>query len=211
MTIKSPNTFSIVFVCTGNRFRSPLAEAFVRRLTFGLPVTTESFGTVDVGRAPALPEAVEIAQACGVDLSPHRTRHVGQSALADVDLLVGFEDTHVRAAVVDAEAPRSRAFTFREVVRLLPAVEPAGQGGIVERARQIVHELDSLRETAPKSSAGDETPDPFGRSWNTYRDTASEIRESSILLAAALFGATDTSGLPPVPTRRNRPTAFWRR
>jgi hypothetical protein len=74
-----------------------------------------------------------------------------------------------------------------------------------------VHELDNLRAAAPKPSVSDETPDPFGRSWNTYRDTASEIRESSILLAAALFGATDSSGVLPVPTRRNRPTAFWRR
>lgn len=203
------DTFSIAFVCTGNRFRSPLAEAFVRRLTVGLPVTTDSFGTVEVGRAPALPEAVEIAQACGVDLSLHRAREVGQSSLANVDLLLGFEDTHVRLAVVDGKAPRSRAFTLREVVRLLPAVETAGQGGIVERARQIVHELDSLRATA-ESSVSDETPDPFGRSWDVYRATASEIRESSILLAAALFGA-NTRGLLPVPTRRNRRTAFWRR
>jgi protein-tyrosine-phosphatase len=205
------DTFSIVFVCTGNRFRSPLAEAFVRRLTLGLPVTTESFGMLEVEGAPALPEALEIARACGVDLSLHRTRQVGETSLADVDLLIGFEDSHVRLAVVDAEAPRHRAFKLGEVVRLLPPVEPPEQGRIVERARQIVKELADLRAAAPGSSVSDETPDPFGRSWNAYRETASEIRASSIRLAAALFGATNAHVLTPVPTRRNRQTAFWRR
>jgi len=154
---------------------------------------------------------VEIAQACGVDLSLHRTRQVGQSSLADVDLLIGFEQAHVRLAVVDGDAPRSRSFTLGEFVRLLPTVEIAEQGRVVERAREIVHKLDNFRATAARASVSDETPDPFGGAWNTYRATAADIRESSILLAAALFGATNTRGLPPVPTRRNRQIGFWRR
>jgi len=125
------DTFSIVFLCTGNRFRSPLAEAFVRRLTVGLPVTTQSFGTLELEGAPALPEALELGLQCGLDLSSHRTRHLGHASLDQVDLVLGFEETHVRGAVVDAKAPRRRAFTLREIARLLPAAEASPQKDVI--------------------------------------------------------------------------------
>jgi len=206
------DTFSIVFVCTGNRFRSPLAEAFVRRLALGLPVTTESFGTLELEDAPALPEAVEIGLRCGVDLSNHRTRHVGQSSLDRIDLVLGFEEAHVRRAVVDAKAPRTRAFTLRGIARLLPAAEVSPQKDVIVRARGVLDQLEEVRATESDSRRSDEMRDPFGRSWNVYRETAAEIRELSIQLVETLFGITDTRGLPPVPTKRNRGRrAFWPR
>jgi len=198
------DTFSIVFVCTGNRFRSPLAEAFVRRLTLGLPVTTESFGTLELEDAPALPEALEIGLQCGLDLSSHRTRHVGHASLDQVDLVLGFDETHVRRAVVDAKAPRRRAFTLRGIARVLPAAEVFPQEDVILRARHALDQLEEMRGAEPESERRDEMPDPFGRSWNVYRDTAAEIRELSIQLVETLFGITDTGGLPPVPTKRDR-------
>src|SRR5438128_7342059 len=113
--------FSITFVCTGNRFRSPLAEAFVHRLTLGLPVTADSYGTLSLEDAPPLPEAVELALSCGISLSDHRTRYLNKASLQDVDLLLGFEPAHVHQAVVDARAPRERSFTVRDFVALLRA------------------------------------------------------------------------------------------
>ena len=198
------NTFSIVFVCTGNRFRSPLAEAFVRRLSLGLPVTTESFGTLELEDAPALPEALEIGLRCGLDLSSHRTRHVGHASLDQVDLVLGFDETHVQRAVVDAKAPRRRAFTLRGIARLLPAAEVSPQEDVILRARHALDQLEELGAADLEPRRHDDMQDPFGRSWNVYRETAAEIRELSILLVETLFGITDTRGLPPVPTKRDR-------
>src|SRR5206468_4045732 len=151
---------------------SPLAEAFVRRLTTELPVTTQSFGTLEFEDAPALPEALEIAAWCGVDLSSHRSRHVGQSSLASVDLLIGFEEAHIRLAVVDAHAPRQRAFTLRAIVRLLAAAEVSPQENVVARARHVVNQLEGIRTAEAVSQARDDMQDPLGRSWNVHRDTA---------------------------------------
>jgi len=198
------DTFSIVFVCTGNRFRSPLAEAFVRRLSLGLPVTTESFGTLELEDAPALPEALEIGLRCGLDLSSHRTRHVGHASLDQVDLVLGFDETHVQRAVVDAKAPRRRAFTLRGIARLLPAAEVSPQEDVILRARHALDQLEEMRAADLESRRHDDMQDPFGRSWNVYRETAAEIRELSILLVETLFGITDTRGLPPVPIKRDR-------
>ena len=205
------DTFSIAFVCTGNRFRSPLAEAFVRRLTLGLPVTVGSYGTLRQENAPPLPEAVEIALSCGISLADHRTRYLNNASLEDVDLLLGFEPAHVRQAVVDAQAPRGRSFTVRDFVPLLP---PAGLTApdeeVVERARSLVaaagERLAELQNTTMSAM-----PDPFGGPWKLYRQTASDVRDLSVTLVERLFGVADANGLPPIPKKlgRTRKT-FWR-
>src|SRR5947199_226281 len=60
--------FSLLFLCAGNRFRSPLAAAFVRRLTLGLPVEVASAGMLQIGDSPPLPEARTLGAVCGVDV-----------------------------------------------------------------------------------------------------------------------------------------------
>jgi protein-tyrosine-phosphatase len=205
------DVFSIAFICTGNRFRSVLAAAFVRRLTDGLPVTTESFGTLDLDGAPPLREAVELGRACGVDVTGHVTRCVSGASLSEVDLVVGFEAAHVRHAVVDAGAARERSFTMRELVSLLEsgAVTPA-LDDVVERAREAVRAAAALRaETGQRLS--DETPDPLGASSNVYRDTAAEIRDLSLRLVSALFDVSEARALPELPVKAARRALLWRR
>jgi protein-tyrosine-phosphatase len=205
------DTFSIAFVCTGNRFRSPLAAAFVHRLTLGLPVSTESYGTLRVEDAPPLPEAAEIAVWCQVSLADHRTRYLNDASLENVDLLLGFEPAHVRQAVVDADAPREHSFTLGDFVPLLPAYSaPPADGDVLGRARSLVADTGQrFADSAGLKSAS--IGDPFGGPWKVYRQTALEIRELTIALVERLFGISDASGLPPVPTKLGRTRRILRR
>jgi protein-tyrosine-phosphatase len=202
-------TFSVTFVCTGNRFRSPLAEAFVRRLTLGLPVSTESYGTLRLENVPAQPEAVEIALACGVSLAAHHTRYVSDASLADADLVLGFEPAHIQQAVVDAHAPRDRTFTLGDLISLLPAVQSPSHEDVVKRARSLVatageRTADGLRPMASMR-------DPLGGSWKVYRQTGAEIRELSLALVERLFGEVDAGVLPPIPEKLGgRRRLLWR-
>lgn len=196
-------TFSLVFVCTGNRFRSPLAAALVARLVEGEPITTESFGTLDVEGLPALPEAVELGRAMGIDLSPHRARPVLRANLRNVDLLLGFEDAHVRESVVDAGAPRERAFTLRHFMRLLHEVSPSDDAApAVERARELVARADAVRATQ-RSTLADNMRDPLGAPAKVQHEIAAEIRDSCLELAARLFNVRGRT-LPTLqaPSRR---------
>lgn len=192
--------FSLTFVCTGNRFRSPLAEAFLRRLTLGVPVQLGTAGTLEIIGAPVLAEARELGASCGVDLSSHRSRPLRAASLETVDLLLGFERDHVRRAIIDAGAAPERCFTLREFVDLLSKIDPALGVDPVGRAREAVARADELRrvESSLDGAAAD-IPDPFGRSWRLYRDTAAEIRELSVALAEGLFGVSDAGGLAPLP------------
>jgi protein-tyrosine-phosphatase len=206
------DTFSITFVCTGNRFRSPLAEAFVHRLTLGLPVTTDSYGTLSREDAPPLPEAVELALSCGISLSDHRTRYLNKASLQDVDLLLGFEPAHVHQAVVDAQAPRERSFTVRDFVSLLPAGGVAApREDVVKRARSLVAATGERFAELPNPTMR-AMRDPFGGPWKVYRQTASDIRDLSIILVESLLGVADAAhGLPPITQQLGRARkTHWR-
>ena len=204
------DVFSIAFVCTGNRFRSPLAEAFVQRLTLGLPVTVESFGTLPLENARPLKEATEIALWCGISLSSHRTRYVNNASLEEVDLLLGFEPAHIQQAVVDARAPRERSFTLGDFVSLLPAEGAAPDDDVVKRAGSLVAAAGDRLAEFPKPTMS-AMRDPFGGSWKLYRQTASDIRDLSVTLVERLFGVTDAHALPPVPQKLGRARkTLWR-
>jgi protein-tyrosine phosphatase len=98
----------IVFVCTGNTCRSPLAEALCKRLLaerLGCPVedlSQHGFLVLSAGLAAmmegaAAEEAVQVAQVYGADLSGHRTRPLSAELVAQADYLVGMTQGHVLA------------------------------------------------------------------------------------------------------------------
>lgn len=178
-----------------------MAEAFVRRLTLGLPVAVESFGTLQLGAAPGLPEAHELGLWWGLDLSRHGARLLGTESLEQTDLLIGFEEGHVRRAVIDCDAPHRRSFTFRDIVALLEDVQNLDAQDVVQRARHAVEQAAASREASPESVRGEPIRDPFGRSWRVYRETATEIRELSLELVDSLFGVRGAGEFPPLPAK----------
>jgi protein-tyrosine-phosphatase len=195
----SAKPFSIAFLCTGNRFRSPLAGAFVSALTPGLPVELTTASTAGLAKASALPEAIEIAQQCGIDLSRHTSSPLLEAPLHEVDVVIGFEEIHVRRAVVDAGARRAGAFLFPELVRLLGSADEAGGPDVAERARRSVEAAARLREEAPGLVEGiPPIPDPYGRSKRVYLEVARDIRDLSLELVRHLLGVAEPQ-LPEIP------------
>ena len=189
--------FEILFVCTGNRCRSPVAEGQLRQLAASLPVKVGSVGLLDLGAAPALPEVLEVGRSVGLDLSRHRARHLKGVDLSSVDLLVGLERSHVAAAVVEAGAPYDKSFTLKEIVRLLQRVAPQpGPRDPVERARALVAAAHQLRASAPGFVPGEDIEDPFGGPRAAYVEMAHTVSELCRSLIASLFGREHVS-IPP--------------
>jgi protein-tyrosine phosphatase len=189
----STSRIRIVFVCTGNRFRSPLAAAYARRLLAGSNVGISSCGTATVaGRAlGALPEAIEVGASSAIDLSGHRTRWVGDAALADADLVIGFERSHVASAVLEGGASRAKTFVLGELVRILRELEVTHP----QRVRDLVALADATRDAAAPGLP--ELRDPFGRSRGVYERTAVEVWKLTFELIALLFPKPlPAAGLP---------------
>lgn len=178
--------FDVVVICSGNRFRSPIAEAVLRGATDGLPVRVRSFGTLDLSSGQALPEALELAPTLGLDLTSHRSHRLAGEDLSRADLVIGFEPIHVSSAVIEAGAPRERTFLLTELVeRLEGAMLPDGLGP-VERARAAVGEADEARTASP--STPEEISDPIGGPPAGYRTSADRVNRLTRRAAELLFG-----------------------
>lgn len=106
---------TILFVCTGNICRSPLAETVARRALvewFRVPdlseigLHTTSAGTLAVEGRPATPEMQQVAGEIGLDLSAHRSCQLSPQAIADASLILVMEARHLRwVRSRQAEAP----------------------------------------------------------------------------------------------------------
>jgi protein-tyrosine-phosphatase len=87
------STTRVLFVCTGNTCRSPLAEAIGRRVAEerGLDAEFASAGIDALVGQPASDRAVEVAAARGANLATHRSRTLTRTLLDDYDLVLVME------------------------------------------------------------------------------------------------------------------------
>lgn len=99
----------VLFVCTGNTCRSPMAEALARHRMEGSregEVEFSSAGTLDLGNAPASPDAVEVLSEIGVDLTSHRSTYLTAELIRSADLVVAMAERHrdvITSLVSEAE------------------------------------------------------------------------------------------------------------
>ena|SRR5579863_5110211 len=181
--------FRVAFVCTGNRFRSALAAAAFRSVSFHLPVEVDSYGTLDIGSAQPLPEAVSIAAAYGLDVSGHLARSLGTTDLSQTSLVVGFEPQHVTAAADIAGARSERTFLLRELNDLIEQVDVAPNPDPIERAIQTVARADLRRQVEPRRWVGREIADPMGLTQPQQRAIGQAVCGGAIKAAQELFGS----------------------
>ena len=161
----------LVFVCTGNTCRSPLAVAAWR--AFGAPLLREkgiessavSAGLAASPGAPVSPYSRSVARDWDVDLSGHRAQRLSDEVTRDADFFVAMTAQH-------ADALRAR-FGDEKVLQL---------GAFEARAKHSG--LDELQQLF-----GDEPGDildPIGGSFDAYQECGAHIRRAVEGLAIAL-------------------------
>ena len=74
----------VLFVCTGNRARSQMAEGLLRHLA-GHRFDVSSAGTEPKGLAD---ETIEVMREIGIDVSHQRSQHVGEYAGQPFDYVI---------------------------------------------------------------------------------------------------------------------------
>ncbi len=112
--MSQPSPFRIVFVCTGNTCRSPLAEALareeLRRRGWG-GVEVASAGTSAIPGSPISEGSLRVGAEIGLDLSGHRARLLDESVVADADVLLTMSPHHRQRAAELGGAERTELLT----------------------------------------------------------------------------------------------------
>lgn len=85
----------ILFVCTGNTCRSPMAECMLRSQLACSDVQVLSAGTYALSGAPASGGAQRAMERRGLSLADHKSQAVTSVLLESCDLIIGLTATHV--------------------------------------------------------------------------------------------------------------------
>ena len=132
----------ILFLCTANRIRSPLAEALWQREA--APIAAESAGTWTKADLPAHPAALQVAEEMGLNLANHRSRRVEDVRLEEYELILTMERGQRDALRAEYYQHARRIFTLAERASgyAYDVVDP--EGHTVPATRATAHELEKL-------------------------------------------------------------------
>ncbi len=141
----------ILFLCTGNICRSPVAEAVARQMYRGLAVEFHSAGLDARSGLPASPESQAYGGMTGASLDGHCSRPVSAAILVDTSWVIGMTRSH--AAI----------FRSRFAAGYLGGIGLLGAPGV------------DLNRHAYSPDA-EEIVDPYGGSRETYQTVCDRIR-----------------------------------
>lgn len=111
---------SIIFVCTGNTCRSPMAQGILQDYLEKAEIKHIDVKTAGVMTIPGLlpsPDAVQVMNAAEVDITKHRSAPLTPEMLRKADLVLGMTPFHVQFALRMDDSARDKTFLLKEYAK----------------------------------------------------------------------------------------------
>jgi protein-tyrosine phosphatase len=202
---RTMSRFSIMFVCTGNLCRSPMAErlavaALRRRLGPRADLfRIHSAGTHAVSGWPMTTEAAAVVAAYGADPAGFVSTELTADLIAEADLVLTATRAHRSQVVTLEPSALRRVFTMTEFARVAREVgfaqicreveESVPAQDLVERAHAVVAIVARRRGTVrPTRPDEDDIADPIGQPMAVYQSIGDVIARAVDASITALVG-----------------------
>ena len=189
------DAFRVLFVCTGNICRSPIAEQVFRARLGSPAVVFSSAGTDALVGEWMPPQAIAVSRALKAYPDGHVAKQLFPSTVESADLVLAM--TRRQRSVVARMVPRASrySFTLREFARLAdllaadPALVPGGEPGqsLPSRLRAVLPILASHRGlVATQVTADDDVPDPYRKGDSAFRLVGEIIDDAASRVVTAV-------------------------
>lgn len=159
---------NVLFVCTGNICRSPMAERLAVAFSAQADVHTVSFASAGTGAVighPIHARAARVLEGLGGDPTDFAARQLTAKMAAASDLVLTMTRAHRESVLEYAPRNLSRTFTLAEAASL------AGRPDVRSLA-----DLAALRPELDPAMVAD-IADPIGRSIEVFAETGSAIAQ----------------------------------
>ncbi|RFA18749.1 low molecular weight phosphatase family protein [Subtercola boreus] len=195
----SSEPFIILFVCTGNVCRSPLAEqlfaAKIAEVGLGELIIVHSAGTAALVGQGMPAQAAALSEGLGGHPEPHRARLLTAEMVMDADIVLALAREHRGSVAQLVPKAQARTFTLIEFARLLHAAsqehriasEPA-LPEVPDFLRDLVERAALFRGVVggPGEPELDDVLDPYRRSQQSYDLSTQQITQAAKVIVAAL-------------------------
>ncbi|MGB2990601.1 MAG: low molecular weight protein arginine phosphatase [Candidatus Zixiibacteriota bacterium] len=124
----------VLFVCTGNTCRSPMAEGILKKLLEDKGVgnlEVSSAGTHGLSNAPASLFAMEVAGDRNIDLSGHRSRRLTAGMIDNADLILAMSQEHLDYIKRIGGTAGDRTFLLKAFPQVNSASNKGRNGGVL--------------------------------------------------------------------------------
>ncbi len=136
----------ILFVCTANRFRSPIAAASFRKELTTRKLAREwqvsSAGTWTTNGLSAAPEAIRGASKMGLDITGHTSRAISGLLMKEADLIIVMEQGQKEALCSEFPESAHKVHLFSEATSGVPYDIPDPNGSA--SGLEVPGEIDDL-------------------------------------------------------------------